>query len=574
MMPNRYPEHLSPDVITLIEAVIDDTATAEQVQRLEQSLGAHAEVRSLFLDYTDLKVALKRRYGHPADALDSQEFALPSPTATPTGRIPSGPAWSRVVLALAASLLLVVGGLGLRTILFDITDQSLKLASTQPLVATEDVAEPELAADQRASLNGIAVLTRTVDVEWSEGSPQYAKGSPVPLGNLSIDSGLLQIEFYCGAVTVIEGPASLDLLAADRGFLRSGKFRARVPKQARGFTIMTRSGDIEDLGTEFAVDMPQDDSLGEVHVLDGEIRFHPKLSDEERSPRHITAGQALQFDENNTKLFAAADRFIGAEELESLSRKHTRSIRARWRNHREELLADPALIALYAYSPQARWSRTLRNYAPGAHDDTHGAVVGCDWVRGRWPGTKALRFRNASHRVCLNLPGQFESLTLATWIAVDDFHPTNNIALMHPDLDQPSCLHWTIDRVGSGATLHFAETAVSWDAEKRQHYNSTRHGISDTDTGQWKHLAVVYDADRRIVSHYSDGILIGSKPIETVNPLSIGIANLGNWPYRDWAKGTQFETRNLNGRLDEFVVVGRAMQDEEIAKMHRAGTPR
>ncbi len=578
MMPDRYPEHLSPEVITAIEAVIDSSATPEQFERLQVLLEQDPAVRTLFLDYSDLQAALMRRFGQPDEEAGDLPLASPdatlSPTATPVPTHRGGSAWSRIGFAMAATLLLIAGSLGLRGVLFDISDQSRRLADTAPTVSDTASGESALAEDQRASLNGLAVLTHSVDVEWSDGSPTYAKGSPVPAGNLSIDSGLIQIEFYCGAVTVIEGPASFDLLTADRGFLRSGKFRARVPKQARGFTILTRSGDIEDLGTEFAIDMPSDDALAEVHVLDGEVRFHPKEPNPGKPPRHLLAGQALQFDDENTKLVAAANRFIGSAELESLARQQAKSWKQKWQTHRQELLADPALVALYGHSPEPRWSRMLRNYAPKADDDSHGAIVGCSWVPGRWKGTKALRFRNASHRVCVNVPGEHRSLTLATWVAIDDFHPTNNIALIHPDLDQKSVIHWTIDRGVEGATLHFAESVVTWDPKRRQHYNSTRHGVSDKHRDQWIHLAMVYDADRRLVSHYSNGNLIGTKPIEKLNPLSIGIANLGNWPYRDWAKGTEFEVRNLNGRMDEFVILSRAMQDAEIAAMHRVGKPR
>ena len=98
-------------------------------------------------------------------------------------------------------------------------------------------------------------------------------------------------------------------------------------------------------------------------------------------------------------------------------------------------------------------------------------------------------------------------------------------------------------------------------------------GVFASDFGQWIHLAVVYDSNGKLVSHYRDGELVGSAAIDSPRKLGIGVADLDNWPYKGWAAGTQFEYRNLNGMMDEFVVLKRALSADEVYEMFEVGRP-
>lgn len=560
---NLRDEHT--ELIALIESVLNDSATQSDVQRLDALLDADAAARTIYLDYADLHAALRRRFAHPLPEGDDGSFgATRADTSHPTPRAQAAQAkasaWRTLgLLALAASVPLAI----------------LAIPQTQ----TEDnpVAEgtPQFTADQQASFTGVAVLSRAVDVEWSGERPGYRQGSAVPASKLAIDSGMVQLEFYSGAVAVLEGPAEIDLIDPMSARLHSGKLRARVPVRARGFTIHTEKGEVVDLGTEFALDLGSDREWGELHVIDGEVRYDPKQESGHAS-RQVFGGEAMHLgreaDEETLKV--AGERFVGPAEIEKISRERKAERRRQWRKWRSGILSDPSLVALYGYSPEPEWSRTLRNYAPNGGGDTHGVIVGGDWAPGRWQGQRALRFRNASHRVSVNLPGEHDSITLSTWLKIDRFHPTNQVALMHPEIPQPHIIHWTLDRIPNGALLHFAEsTQVGKPEEQRLHYSSVRQCIDNRDAGRWVQLATVYDAQLKRVSHYRDGELLASAPIEVVRPISIGMADIGNWPYKNWAKGTDFEVRNLMGRFDEFLVMGRAMTAEELAELYEVGKP-
>ncbi len=99
-----------------------------------------------------------------------------------------------------------------------------------------------------------------LEVEFGGGGVAIDIGTSVSPGNLVLEAGLVQFEFYHGAVVVVEGPAELELLDANRVVCKQGKLRALVPQQAQGFTVLSSQFELVDLGTEFGVNVASDGS--------------------------------------------------------------------------------------------------------------------------------------------------------------------------------------------------------------------------------------------------------------------------------------------------------------------------
>ena len=53
--------------------------------------------------------------------------------------------------------------------------------------------------------------------------------------------------------------------------------------------------------------------------------------------------------------------------------------------------------------------------------------------------------------------------------------------------------------------------------------------------------------------------------------MRIGRAEIGNW--NDGSGKSTYSLRNLNGRVDELVIFGRALQPEEIGRLWSSGRP-
>ena len=115
----------------------------------------------------------------------------------------------------------------------------------------------------------VATVIRAEGVTWEGDSATPGEGSVVTAGRLRLRSGRLTLAFYSGAALTVEGPADLELLAADRVFCHRGKLRARVPRGAEGFTVRAAGYEVVDLGTEFALNL-EPGGKSQVMVFQGE----------------------------------------------------------------------------------------------------------------------------------------------------------------------------------------------------------------------------------------------------------------------------------------------------------------
>src|SRR5262249_12302787 len=93
------------------------------------------------------------------------------------------------------------------------------------------------------------------NVEWDTVGIPLREGDSVAPARLHLRAGRLTLAFFNGVSLTVEGPADLELLAADRVFFRHGKLRARVSRGAEGFAIVTAGYEVVDLGTEFAMNL-------------------------------------------------------------------------------------------------------------------------------------------------------------------------------------------------------------------------------------------------------------------------------------------------------------------------------
>lgn len=108
--------------------------------------------------------------------------------------------------------------------------------------------------------------------------------------SLVLGQGVARMVFESGVEAVVEGPAAMKLVAADRLDLRAGHSWFRVPEKARGFRVVSPQMEVIDLGTEFGVDL-REDLPPQVHVMDGKVEAR-SLRGSRRS-QTLGAGEAV-----------------------------------------------------------------------------------------------------------------------------------------------------------------------------------------------------------------------------------------------------------------------------------------
>jgi len=459
-------------------------------------------------------------------------------------------------MTVAAALLLLAGMLINQAIEGDRDE-------TPALMAGADVTEQ---ADVNDS--GVAVLTRVAGLQETKAT-DWRVGQTIPRGLMAWDEGLLQLEFYGGATVVVEGPAEIEILDESRVVCRLGRLWAHVPEPARGFAVLACSFELVDRGTEFGLSVFKD-GVAEVHVFEGKVELYDAESKRNLATRReLNAGDALTIDRDGTsKPIIARDAdldFVTPSRLSTMTDVQRQAQLRDWRAFRDSLLDDPRVVAYFPFDRNNAEDRLLVGH--GTDGTTiEGAIVGCEWSQGRWPGKTSLQFKRPGDRVRIIVPGEFESLTYSTWLRVDGLDRTQNSLLLTDGFGIGSP-HWQIRRDGRLVLGMRYSKDLSHGYQTDSIFNLFR-------LGQWVHLATVYDADQACVKHYVNGELAKRESLKepAAGLLKIGKATIGNWSVpterHRWSR-----VRNFNGCMDELIVFGQALDDREVRRIYEVGRP-
>ena len=416
--------------------------------------------------------------------------------------------------------------------------------------------------------SGIAVITRLVDAKWASEQQPIAAGDALSPGRVQLKSGLAQIEFFCGATVILEGPAELELKSADRARIHNGRLRAQVPPAARGFTIVAGELNVVDLGTEFGLAVSGD--TANVQVFDGEVELH----DGDLEVRNLTTGNAVvrSHDGQYKETEVTPKTFVDVAALETRANSNRSAKYQRWKSWSESVATDPRLITFHTFGQTDVRDRTLLAAMRPANPDLHGAIVGARMIDGRWPEKTALEFKRPSDRVRVQIPGEFSSLTFAAWVRIDSLDRRFNSLFLTDNYNEGEP-HWQILESGQ---LYFSVRPVAQGPDGPRDFKALSEPFWNPSlSGRWIHLATVYNVESATIAHYLNGKVLSEHnvpPQQLARRTQIGTASIGNW-----AAPTQpderFAIRNLNGRIDELVLFNAALSSDEIATMYENGKP-
>jgi Concanavalin A-like lectin/glucanases superfamily/FecR protein len=538
----------------LLDALAEETITPEQVGRLEALVLAHPEAEAHYVQYMSMVADLNWHFAAPAGAEQSLRERVSSsrPPVVPAEPAQARRAWVRPwmigVAALAGCVLVAIG----------LWPRPIMLTSPRPETPAERTDD------------SVAVLIQTHNAVWEDAS-MPARLGPLPPGKLALKSGYAHLEFYNGATVILEGPAELRLISRTEAFCDRGKLRATVPPQAHGFAIRSPSMNLIDRGTEFG--MQVGGGKTEVHVFQGQVDvYEPGKDPKAGALKVLRTGEGVSRDGPGAvnAILPNPASFLSAAEMAARAETATKQRQAEWADASGRLRADPSLLVYYTFQDDPRRSRTIRDTAGDKAKAHSGAIVGCTWGTGRWQGRDGLEFKRVSDRVRLNVPGEFESMTLAAWVRPDAL-PNQNNSLMMVDGWEPGGMHW---QIGIDGTVIFAvkypPELEGGPMQRGAQYRA--YGILTPERfGRWVHLAVVYDPVAQMVTHYVDGRAVAELPIDTEISLKVGEAEIGNWNVGTFRNKNP--VRNFNGCIDEFMLFSRALSGAEVERLYAQGRP-
>ena len=426
------------------------------------------------------------------------------------------------------------------------------LATAQPASRN-----PQISLRQLAAIAASLVLLIGGGLWWHDsqqviatvvndaGAEELSNGTSIRKGLHRLDAGVVELMTCNGARLTIEAPAEFRFEDAQRLRLTKGRLSAEVPPAAKGFTVITPSGQAVDLGTRFGVDVPAT-GPAEVHVFQGEVVA--KAAGEGRT-LSLRDGKAVTMTKGvSVERELRSSAFIQASEMDGLSAGLSAGQRARSEAATAALWREPSLIALLDFrsgEPQPGVYRT---------------------VQGRWPGSRAAEFVDVGDHLKLDVGGDrtWPQLTLAAWVRLDQLGAPYQ-SLLHTDgwnKGNPGQVHWMITQLTTMRLALYANTLRPGSGELNG-YPDSRTSVRP-EQGRWLHLATVYDADRKTVRFYLNGQFDKETRQEVAHPARLGKAQVGNWDRQD---------RKLSGRVDELLLLGRAMTDAEIRALFEAGNP-
>jgi hypothetical protein len=503
---------MNEELGTLIEGLRDGVLEDEQIARLDQILAEDPAAVDYFIDRAWLCAELS----------SGPSLKLPVSRGKAT--------WKRVAgLAAAAAVLVAL-----------VLSASTRTMKPEPLVA---------------SYEGCAVLTRALDTHWEGSAPSV--GAVLPKRRLALEAGVLQIEFFSGARVILEGPADFELVSSNEGYCRYGKLRAFVPPTAQGFTIRTSELKLVDRGTEFGLQLDRG-GAAEVHVFQGQVEVHTQSSRVD-----LAVGDALRMPREGASQPIPADpqAFVSVSEMNVRAMEAAQTRYVRWSGASDRLRRDPRVAVYYSFEDAPEWSRELRSQRT-ERSPIDGAIIGARWSEGRWLGKKALEFKCPGDRVRFQDAGEYESLTLMTWVRVDGLDRPFS-GLMLTDGWTSGSVHWQITQAGL--------LRLGIHGDKQSNDYDTPLIFEPAQLGRWIHLSTVYDREAREVQHYVDGRLVRRLPLKFDTLLRLGAVELGNWGVP--LKENTYAVRNLNGRMDEFALFGKALSEAEIRELYTVGVP-
>ncbi|PHR86717.1 MAG: hypothetical protein COA78_37720 [Blastopirellula sp.] len=161
----------------------------------------------------------------------------------------------------------------------------------------------------------IATITRLDQVD-----KPLAYHQPFEPGDrIAFNTGFVELTYRNGTRLVLQGPVNYTLEDADRGRLELGSLAAEVPPGASGFTVVTPSAEVKDIGTRFAVVL-LDTGRTEFEVFEGEVRARSTAGSVSKS---FKKGETAAVDDGATDVQSISTNLIRFRGVYDALNQHT-----------------------------------------------------------------------------------------------------------------------------------------------------------------------------------------------------------------------------------------------------------
>lgn len=377
--------------------------------------------------------------------------------------------------------------------------------------------------------SAIAVMTRCDDVVWHDEEPPPVPGQTLSNCSLRFESGSVELLFYNGARTVVEGPAEFTLLGRKKVFCTAGKWSATVPAQGSGFEIRTPQGTIRDIGTEFYASIDPDHC--DLEVIKGIVEFEGMKG----SKRTLETGRRMTMHANEVfnTLPALPARFVTSDEMKQ---------RCLAFFQRKTELPESEFQSLL----DLKFDTDKKTKGFTFHG---GELIDCD-IDGV-PG-KVVRLLESNDRIRLKSCGKIPAATFSMRIRIDSLSDTMNPILMSEGSERGG-LTWHVSRQGSilvGIRSRKDRSAATFESPVV---------FTEERLGKWVRLDLSLDTVRGklLLCIDEDPVLVRELP--HLPHLNLEKPDIGNWSPHGYMR--------LDAAIERVRIFDRYFTLEEIRSM-------
>jgi len=408
--------------------------------------------------------------------------------------------------------------------------------------------------------SGVATIGRQIGATWEGGAGTFIQGGAIDPSQIMLKSGMAQIDLYSGVSLTMRGPVTFDLVSHEHVSLVSGDLYLSVPREAQDFTLEVFDTVITGKDFECGVSAG---ARSLIRAYRGEVGLQYGTNEALLKKGYTYQNGKIE------KSVQGTPAYLSIRDMRSLEKVTQKKQYEQWLRSRSELRSHPDLITYYDFELDDGNEQELTDES---RFDRAGAIVGCRWVKGRWPEKNALEFKNSGDRIRMTIPGVFDELTMIVWMRVDGFDRRFNPIMLTDEFEDGE-IHWQIRSSGQ------MDAGIKQQGSSRSLFVSQK-SLGAGDLGQWNQYVITYSKGRGTPRHYVNGILrplsvnsLSGVDTEAIisKPIRIGRAELGNWsPARTYDR---WPARNLNGRIDEFAIFSRELSADEILALYEKGDP-
>ena len=515
----------------LIGQYLDGSINDSEFQRLERELTESVDARSRLREAATIEEGL-------ADwALVNTEMQL-SPNQG--SMAVSGFAWTQIS-AIAACVALIAFAL----LKFDWAGDTPSISEDPVIETTKPIEIVAETPDEKPEQNFVAYIIDKVDAQF-EGLP-FDDISDLEKGDYTLLQGSVHLRFRNGATMLLTAPAKFAIENENCFRLYDGEIRALFPQVSSDFQLTSPGVKFYDLGSEFGIRADSLEKRSEINVFQGAVKS--TLTGDDEVVQALVSGQAAVY-RNGIVEFGKAN-FANFIEPGSIGFK-------RWQRNHIRLQNEPDLIGYFPFvegEPGVVQNFVQHSNLCEFEKMPDGRIGAATWVAGRWPGKRALMFETRNDFVDLQFPGQYNELTIATWIKLDRLSSTFN-TILNSNSWAPGAVHFQLDRFGG-----------PWIAS----YDARITEMNDRlPVGKWVHLAATLSKKSMKGHAYLNGKLISTSEIKDGTILRPGQCRLGNW----LDPAAPHQRRALSGRMDELMIWKKALSAEKILDLYNEGLPK